>query len=72
MQPLPVMADKSMSFKLLNKRLSLLGGPGKWLRWVKDRSLLGCPVHEVFQRTFGTFAYMHQPLVSQFKVTSNF
>ena len=53
MEPLPVLAEAALSFTLLNKRIALLEGPGKWLRWVKDRSLTGCPLSTVFQRSSG-------------------
>ena len=53
MEPLPVGLGSVMSFSLLNKRIAMLEGPGKWLRWVKDRSLTGCPLSTVFQRSSG-------------------
>ena len=56
MEPFPVAPDARMSFSLLNKRMALLEGPGKWLRWVKERGLVGQPLSTVFQRSSGALA----------------
>ena len=56
MVPLPVMADRTMCFKYINKRLALLDGPGKWLRWLKDLGLKNCSVEDVFKRSAGVLA----------------
>ena len=53
MVPLPVMADRTMCFKYINKRLALLDGPGKWLRWRKEVELKDCSVEDVFKRSAG-------------------
>ena len=59
------MSNKGMSFKVLNKRLSLCTGLGKWLQWVKDPALKTLSVYQVFQRSAGvtrcvgrSFAYV--------------
>ena len=63
MEPLPVGVGSAMSFSLLNKRMTMLQGPGKWLRWVKDRSLKNCLLSAVFQRSSGACACLchHAP-----------
>ena len=42
-----------MSFNLLNKRLALCDGPGKWLQWVKEPMLKHIPLYEVFEQNAG-------------------
>ena len=56
MVPLPIVADEKLAFKDLNKRLALLVGPGKWLRWLKDVGLKNCLVEDVFKRSAGVRA----------------
>ena len=45
-----------MSFNLLNKRLALCDGPGKWLQWVKEPMLKHIP-H--YTRSFNKMQVRH-------------
>lgn len=53
MTPLPVVHDRAMSFKVLNKHLAAMQGPGKCLQWVKMKNDNASLVKAVFQRSQG-------------------
>ena len=56
MEPLPVLPNCTLAFKYLNKRLAMLDGPGKCLRWIRELALKDCSVEDVFKRTAGVLA----------------